>query len=952
MVAKYQRKKFMLRKTSIIFLLLSTITSQHAQGQKIDLSGTWKFKMDPADLGITEKWYQNSFSERVQLPGCMAENHKGEDITCDTKWTGDILDKRFFTDAAYEKYRQPGKIKMPCWLTPEKHYEGAAWYQKIVVIPTDWAGQPIELSLERAHWETQVWVDGQPAGMRNSLATPHVYDLSAFLKPGRHRLTICVDNRLKEINVGPNSHSVSDHTQGNWNGIVGEIALRAQSPVRIKAVKIFPHLASKTATVKIWISNHTGNNQNGKIILTASCAAAAQNLPAISRDFTAEKETELEIEYPLGDEVRLWDEFQPNFYQMLVKLEGNPKFINDVRVTQFGMREFKTQGTNFTINGRITFLRGTLECCIFPKTGYPPTAVAAWLRIFKICRSYGLNHVRFHSYCPPEAAFDAADQMGIYLQVECSSWVNQGATLGDGDPIDQFVLDESERIIDAYGNHPSFCLLLYGNEAAGEHQQAFLGKFVKQWQAKDKRRLYSSGAGWPLMDETDFHSTPEPRIQQWGQGLNSRLNGQPPQTVFDYSAQIDHRKPTVSHEIGQWCVYPNFKEMEKYTGYLKAKNFEIFQETLQNNQMGHLAEKFLLASGKLQTLCYKADIEAALRTAGFGGFQLLDLHDFPGQGTALVGVVDAFWDDKGYVTGGEFSQFCNCTVPLARLEKRCFLNSEKFVAQIEVAHFGEKELEAAGEWRIIDSNRQIPFSGKWAAQKVPLGNIQLGKIEVPLRSIPTARKLTLEVNLAEFCNRWDFWVYPAALPELKIADLLVTSEINETVTRHLKQGGSVLFSLPKGSLAPESGGNIALGFSSIFWNTSWTDKQPPHTLGIVCDPAHPALAEFPTEFHSNWQWWDPIFHGNAMLLDRLPASINPIVRVIDDWFTNRRLALIFEANVLSGKIIVCSVDLFEDLENRPVSRQLLFSLQKYMASSAFHPATDLAIEEIVAFVSR
>ncbi|MBN2088793.1 beta-galactosidase [candidate division KSB1 bacterium] len=944
----------MLQKKIIAFLLILTIGSLHGQDRKIDLAGTWQFQMDPADKGIIEKWYLNPLAEAVQLPGCMAENNKGEDISVNTTWTGDILDRSFFTEPAYEKYRQPGNVKMPCWLTPDKHYEGAAWYQKMVEIPKDWAGKYIELSMERVHWESQVWVDDKPVGIQNSLATAHVYDLSSYLKPGQHRLTICVDNRMKEINIGPNSHSVSDHTQGNWNGIVGEMVLQAKSPVYLKDIKIFPDLTSKTAKVKLLISNTGGKTQKGKVILTATSLSKkiTQNLPSISIDFTAsEKETNLEVDYLMGDDILLWDEFQPNLYKMQVKLQTNPKFFDDSREIQFGMREFKTQGTNFTINGRKTFLRGTLECCIFPKTGYPPTDVESWLRIYQVCRNYGLNHIRFHSHCPPEAAFDAADRMGIYLHVECSSWANQGSTLGDGKPIDQFIFDESEWIVNAYGNHPSFCILLYGNEPAGDRQQEFLSRFIKHWQTKDTRRLYSSGAGWPIMVETDFHSTPGPRIQQWGQGLNSIINGKPPQTIFDFQDQIDKSKPTISHEIGQWCVYPNFKEIEKYTGYLKAKNFEIFQETLQNNQMGHLAEKFLLASGKLQTLCYKADIEAALRTEGFGGFQLLDLHDFPGQGTALVGVVDAFWDDKGYVTGKEFSQFCNSTVPLARLEKRYFLNNEQFTAPIEVAHYGEKELEAVvPDWRITDSNNQLLFSGKLPARNIPLGNcIQLGKIDVPLNTISTASKLTLEVSLAGFTNNWDFWVYPKILPELKASDLLLTSEINEKVVNHLKKGGKVLYSLPKGSLSPERGGNIALGFSSIFWNTSWTSKQPPHTLGILCDPAHAALAEFPTEYHSNWQWWDPIFHGNAILLDSLPASIDPIVRVIDDWFTNRRLALAFEANVLNGKMIVCSVDLFENMENRPVSRQLLYSLKKYMGSVAFNPSVNLTIADIEAF---
>ena len=93
-----------------------------------------------------------------------------------------------------------------------------------------------------------------------------------------------------------------------------------------------------------------------------------------------------------------------------------------------------------------------------------------------------------------------------------------------------------------------------------------------------------------------------------------------------------------------------------------------------------MADSFLLASGKLQALCYKADIEAALRTKNFAGFQLLDLHDFPGQGSAIVGVLNPFWESKGYVTPQEYSEFCNSVVPLARMSKFVFNSGDTLKA--------------------------------------------------------------------------------------------------------------------------------------------------------------------------------------------------------------------------------------------------------------------------------
>jgi hypothetical protein len=606
-------------------------------------------------------------------------------------------------------------------------------------------------------------------------------------------------------------------------------------------------------------------------------------------------------------------------------------------------------GKQLEINGNPLFLRGTLECAIFPKTGYPATDLKDWLRIFKICRAHGLNHMRFHSWCPPQAAFDAADQSGFYLQVECSSWANQSTTIGDGKPFDKYLYEESQRMVETYGNHPSFCMMLYGNEPKGKNHVSFLTQFVKYWKQKDNRRIYTSGAGWPLIPESNYLSTPTPRIQGWGQGLKSCINSQAPRTDYDWSGfNLKYPQPVVSHEIGQWCVYPNFKEISKYNGVMRARNFELFRETLKDHGMAQLADSFLLASGKLQALCYKADIEAALRTPGFGGFQLLDLHDFPGQGSALVGVLDAFWDEKGYISPAEYKRFCNSTVPLARLKKCIFTNNESFEAEVEVAHYGDAPIaDCQPQWKISDSKGKIIQSGKFTKTNIPLGNaFKIGSLSLPLSSISPAEKLKLEVSINNLSNSWDFWVYPAKkemIPgEQKIR---LVQELDDQTLQFLQNGGSVLLNIKKGNLSQKMGGDVQIGFSSIFWNTAWTHGQAPTTLGILCNPKHPALANFPTEYYSNWQWWDAMSHSGAINLSSFP-SIHPIVRVIDDWFTNQPLALLFEGKVGKGKILISGIDLTTDLDKRPEAAQLLYSLKKYMTGSRFNPIIEIKAEQI------
>jgi hypothetical protein len=933
----------------LMFLLAGCSTRQSEMREKFSLAGEWKFRIDSLDKGVENKWYNDLAVETVRLPGSMAENGKGDEVSLRTDWTGEIVDKSYFTDKKYEKYRRPGNIKIPFWLKPVKYYKGVAWYQKEVDLPSGWYGKNIVLFLERPHWETTLYINGKKAGVENSLAVAHQFDITDLILPGKNRISIRVDNRVI-IPVGINSHSITDHTQSNWNGIVGDISLRATSKVFINAVRIYPDIQGRNAKVIVTLSNKSGNHFNGRIALKAESINSGVSQKLKSVIMTANSDSndfQLVIDYPMGNEIQFWSEFRPSLYKLSVNLLGSKGEILDSESEDFGMRDFKTRGTRFEVNGRQIFLRGTLECCIFPLSGYPPTDLKSWEKVLQTFKDYGLNTVRFHSWCPPEAAFSAADKLGIYFQIECSSWANSGTTIGDGGAVDEFIYKEGDKIISAYGNHPSFCMLTYGNEPAGNYQNVYLGKLLTYWKAKDNRRVYTSGAGWPVIPENDYNLTAEPRIQRWGEGLNSIINREAPQTMFDYHQIISkYTIPTVSHEIGQWCVYPDFKEIAKYTGVLRPTNFEIFRESLTANNMGDQAEDFLMASGKLQTLCYKADIEAALRTPGFAGFHLLQLHDFPGQGTALVGVLNPFFESKGYISPEEFRMFCNQTVPLARMQKMVYNNNEVFKADIEIAHFGEKPIEKAEIiCQVTNDKGEIIRKEIFTKDRIEIGNCtEIGGYQMDLSDLEKAQKMTLEVLLPDtpYKNSWDFWVYPAD-QQVKKGRVMVTDKIDKKAEEELKRGGSVLL-LNYGKVGKEKGAQIAIGFSTVFWNTAWTNNQPPHTLGILCDPKHPVFNDFPTEFHSNWQWWDPVSHSQAMIIDGFSPKLRPLIQPIDSWFDNRRLALAFEVKTNGGKLMVCSIALNKISEERLASKQLYISILNYMNSEAFNPQTEADLD--------
>lgn len=938
----YKQNKFLVIITTMLCLLCGS--TQAIAQQTIDLKGVWRFQIDSLDKGIHEQWFKKKLLEKVKLPASMLENGKGNPVTIHTQWTGSIYDSSWYFNPRMAQYRQPNNLKFPFWLTPQKHYVGAAWYQREVTIPQHWTTQKISLHLERPHTETRVWIDNQEIGLQNSLCVPHTFDLSNRLSAGKHTITIRVDNRTKEINVGKDSHSITDHTQGNWNGIVGKIELMAEGKVWLEDIQVYPDLAKKMAKLKINIVNDLPQAVAGKIILQAQSFNSQQKhqTQAITITYEVSEGTKtIEVDLPMGQNFLTWDEFSPALYRLSAHLQTNNGHTSK-RSVQFGMRDFAIKGTRFEINGRPIFLRGTVENCQFPLTGYAPMDIASWEKVFRKAKSYGLNHFRFHSYCPPEAAFIAADLVGIYLQPEGPSWANHGSSLGDGHPIDQYIMDETNRMAKVYGNYASYCMLAYGNEPRGGKQVEYLTKFVKYWQAKDPRRKYTGASvamSWPLVPANEYMIKSGPRGLPW-----DKL----PSSNTDFGDKVKNfTVPYITHELGQWCVFPNFKEIKKYRGLYQARNFELFEHDLQERGLGNRAEAFLMASGKLQAISYKTEIEMALRTPISAGFQMLGLNDYSGQGTALVGLLDSFWEEKGYIDSIAFRRFCNTTVPLTRFPKFVFQNNENLQIPVEIYHFGEKPMNNATVlWKVTDSQGTVLGNGIFEKQLIAIGNNQIvGEVQMPLNIITKATKLNLSVAIdqTDFQNDWDFWVYPATLPTALFPKVYVCTSFDAKAEEVLNQGGNVLLQAA-GKI--ERGKEVINYLQPVFWNTSWFKMRPPHTLGFVCDPQHPVFKDFPTDFHANLQWWELSHKAQVMLLDNFPKGFLPIVQPIDTWFLNRPLGLIVEAKVGKGKLIITSVDLTTNLDTRPVAKQLLYSMAQYMQSGAFAPKENVPIEAV------
>ena len=919
----------------VFALLIGITTSMSAKSipttrLNMDLSGNWAFALDPDNAGITKEFWNETFGETVVLPGTTDTNRKGKENT-----------NRNETTQLSRLYR----------------YEGPAWYSKEINLSAEWKGKEIMLYLERTR-PTTVWVDGKLVGKCDYLSVPHCYNLTSFLTPGKHKLTIRVDNKESiPSQIRSSSHSCTESTQTNWNGIIGRMELQGVNPVHIASIQVYPQVSDRSVKVKVVLSKAL--NKGEKLMLDAEAfnTTKQHRAKAVELSLAAGKK-EYEVVFPLGKDALLWSDYAPALYKLTASLGKQDQYS-----VNFGLREFKADGKQFSINGEKTFLRGKHDACVFPLTAHTPMGLAEWQHYFKVCKAYGINHVRFHSWCPPAACFEAADLEGIYLQPELTIW---GSFKKDAKELMGFLLNDGEKIQQEYSNHPSFVMFALGNELGGDIE--VMKSFIERFRELESRHLYAYGSnnflGWRgYVPGEDFLVTC--RVGE-GEGYSTHarasfsfadadeggfLNNTYPNSEMNFNGALEKSPvPVVGHETGQFQIYPNYDEMKKYTGVLAPWNFEVFRSRLQKAGMLKQADDFLKASGALSLLLYRADIEMNLRTKQMAGFQLLDLQDYSGQGSAYVGVLDAFMDSKGLVTPEQWREFCCEVVPLFTTPKFCWTGNEQLSGKVEIANYSPNSLNGNSlHWELV-SNGQVLEKGKYT---IPAGTglLDVSEFSIQLPNVMKACKveMNLKIEGTAYKNSYPLWIYPSTQPIHKDG-IAVARALDDEAIRTLCQGGKVLL-LPR----REDCSEITVGglFQSDYWNyrmfKSICDriKKPasPGTLGILTNPEHAVFKDFPTEFHTNWQWFSIIKHSYPMILDRMPSDYLPVVQVIDNIERNHKLGLVFELNVEGGKLLVCMTDL-DAVQDKPEGRQFYTSLVNYMQSADFAPNTRMSADEV------
>lgn len=915
----------------------------------IYLDGLWGLQLDEHKEGIKNKFYENEFEDIIMLPSTLSQAMKG--MKNNARETG--------------------------FLTEEYKFEGYAWFQRKVII-NEINEDNVKLFLERTR-KTMLWVNGEQIGdLQDSLNVPHIYDIREHLKNGENIITVMVDNTDYPTKGG---HLTSPDTQTNWNGITGEISLRFYDKFFADNIQLYPNINEKSVSVRMHL------NCAGKASLTANVFFGAEYYGEQHFEVTADANGYFEFKYTMGDDITLWSEYTPDFYTMVIEFtSGETERVN------FGMREFKADGLDFKINGEQVFLRGKHDGLVFPLTGAAPTDTESWIKVMKTAKEYGINHYRFHTCCPPEAAFIAADILGIYMEPELPFWGTLQAK-GEEDfnaEEQEYLINEGFKIMETFGNHPSFCMFSLGNELWGNSER--MNEIMKHYKEFDSRHLYTMGSNnfqfFPtIVENDDFFCGVRLSKERLIRGSYAmcdaplgHIQTDKPNTSHSYDALIcppismdgstsdgeieiqygtgvkkvkvtggsgglNPEKPVVSHEVGQYTFYPDFNEIEKYTGVLKARNLEVIRERLLKNGMYKKHNKFFEASGKFAVECYKNEIETAMRSEKLAGFQLLDLQDFPGQGTALVGVLNSFMESKGLISSKKWRGFCSDKVLLAQFDSYV-ITDRKFTGYVSARCYTPGGFSDDYIHWEISHDGNVLEGGDIAVLEKKTGLLNIGIINwnVPEFSQQQKVKLTLTAKNTE--NSYDLWVFPEIDTPKPTLPLTVTEDVNIAL-ESLKKGGSVVLMTDKIKNAVDGVYCTDFWCYPMFRSISESMKKPipTGTMGLLIKNNHKSLSQFECDFYSTPQWYSIVTSGVCAVLDDAPINYFPIVQTIDNWERSHKLGNVFEANVSGGRLMVCTMS-FEKLLETTEGKWFVKSICDYCSSDDFRPEFTLEEEYV------
>lgn len=941
-----------------------------------DLSGVWNVEIEQGQV------------LEMKVPGTLDENGIGYPDTGSNQWHPDAE-----LGNAEEGFEADAPISTR--FTRKVTFEGKAKiYRKITYMPTP--GKRVFIEVERARC-LKLLVDGieVPDFVPPSISTPHIFEVTGMLN-GEHEITILSDNSYSGL---PHddivySSAATDETQTNWNGLLGRVRIYEEEPVFIERVSVFP----KGNNAEVFLVVQAAEDFEGTIRLKSDCMEQDEYLTTVSG---VKGRNEYRIKgVALRNDVRRWDEYVGELYEVTAvltktepatheemicdskyqdhndnietrdkkELESNRVSANQnssSKTISFGIRDFADDGTGrLALNGRRIFIRSEANCAVFPEKGYSPVTVEEWMDILQIYKSYGVNMMRFHSHCPAEAAFIAADRIGMLMQPELSFWNPKNAL--ESEEGYTYYKQELAQILVMLSNHPSFVMLTLGNELhCGELGMQRMKELVSMAQQTDGTRLYANGSntfyGEKGCDvQSDFYTSQKYYKEDIRgtfagfseEGIEGYINREYPNARHNYDASMKRlresfKKPVFTFEVGQFEVLPDFDELQDFQGVTLPINYELVKKKVEEKGLLPMWKRYVEATGELSRIGYREEVEAVLRTKELSGISLLGIQDFPGQGTALVGMLNAHLQPKpfDFARPERFQSFFREQLPLVLLPKYTWLNTETLKAEIVIANYGKEDVKGCWKSTLCYKEQQHPsINASYCMLKsneliiAKVGELtKAGMIEMTLDIYDEPVRLDLEVEFAGMKNTYPIWVYPKQEPKCP-ESVYETRSIDEKALHVLEHGGKVF-------LAPDAtkqamSHSIKTQFTTDFWSVGTFPAQE-GGMGQLIDVEHPIFANFPTEFYTNWQWW-PMAVSRAVIL---PRQMRAIVTELDSYAYLRPMAQLIELKVGAGKVMFSTMGLHQ-IQQYPEARALLHAIYSYMDSDEFVPEQEMMEEEL------
>lgn len=705
------------------------------------------------------------------------------------------------------------------------------YYRKYIEVDNYFAKKPLELNLERTKY-TKVYIDGEFVSYSHDTVTMQHHKIK-MLSKGRHEIIIAVDNNLIKHEdfdrAFLDGHQYSEHTQTNWNGILGEMYI------------------------------------------------------------CVDKERK-EEDIVLKDNI---------------KVIGNKIYDNGERIN----------------------LRGNVDCCMFPRTGACPFTKEEWITIFQKYKEYGLNHCRFHSWCPPKSAFVAADELDIYLQVEMSAFA---LTLSEKDNeernkiIYNYFYNNGVKILKEYGNHKSFVIFAIGNELNGD--ESVFNKLVSELKKIRNDILITSGANNFLEQPKTLENDDVWITMKTALGANIRgsySHGDLPlgrlQTKerlstnwnYDKAAKVS-KKPLISHEVGQYQVSPNLSDEDKYIGITVNDILKDYGAKLLDRGRYERWEDYFVNSGKLVKFLYKNEIEALLRSDNISGFQLLGLNDFQGQGMALVGVLNSFYENKGIISQKEWREFCNDTVILLKFNSYVYEKNDIIDITVMLYNYSNKDytnekmiVTLEYENNIIAENVLEIVDGSRGLKSV--GEVTFDTADYEYLT-PVKLKLSARVN--DITNHYDIYVMPNEIAK-NPQNVRMIYKLTDDDMKFIKNGGKVIHI---------DDSEIECMFTTDFWCydmfkkacESAGKKVAPGTMGLFINKQHKALEQFAKNTYADASWQQIMV--NSKVLNVNDKKCDNIIEVIDNFNRSDNLSLMYEQKIGKGILITTGCDFYKHMD--------------------------------------